>query len=110
MSKFDECIQKYKQEFEGLGISVDHDLLVKVTKGCGPAIYNPDSSKVSSSDKKELDRVRNNFLIKKLGCRREECDEAITTVIRQMGSRNKNKYRAMFYYLLVKKLGKESAY
>ena len=41
------------------------DFLTKVVIGCGPSIYNADSSTVSGSDEKELATVKNNFLIKK---------------------------------------------
>ncbi len=111
MSKFDECMDTYAAEFKKLGIKYDTGLLTKVAKGCGPSIYNRDASKVSSGDKAELERVKKNFLIKKLGLKDgPTLDKAIDAVVDQFGSSNRNKYRAMFYYLLVKKLGKESAY
>ncbi len=110
MSKFDEKLAIYEKEFGKLGISFDADLLRKVTKGLGPSIYNEDSSKVSCSDKTELDRVKNNFLIKKLGMKDSpKLDDAIKEVCEQFGS-SRRKFRAMFYYLLVKKLNKESYY
>ncbi|MEM0994032.1 MAG: DUF2853 family protein [Bacteroidota bacterium] len=111
MSKFQEAVANYKSEFDKLGIKYDEDLLTAVTKGCGPSIYNPDSSKVSSSDQAELDRVKKNFLKKKLGLDdSHDLDGAIKEVVEQFGSSNRNKYRAMFYYLLVKKFGKEAMY
>lgn len=111
MSKFDECMDTYKAEMDKLGISYDADLLTKVAKGCGPSIYNPDSSKVSSSDDEELGRVKKNFLIKKLGLSDDsKLDDAIAGVVDQLGSSNRNKYRAIFYYLLVKHFGKEDVY
>ena len=111
MSKFDEALERYQGEMSKLGIKWDVDLLKKVAKGLGPSIYNEDSSKVSCSDKEELARVKNNFLLKKLGMKDSpELDAAIQDVCQQLGSANRNKFRAMFYYLLVKKLGKESFY
>lgn len=111
MSKFQECIDTYKAEFNKLGVSFDEELLVKVAKGCGPAIYNRDAATVSGSDDKELETVKNNFLIKKLGLSASDnLDGAIKEVIDTFGSSNKTKYRAMFYYLLTKKFGKESIY
>ena len=111
MSKFDECLAKYNEEFSKLNISVDETLLKAVTKACGPSIYNPDASKVSSSDDAELARVKNNFLIKKLELADSpKLDEAIAAVVEQLGASNRNKYRAMFYYLLVKNLGQESKF
>lgn len=112
MSKFQEALDLYTKELKDkAGVTADADLLKAVTKACGPAIYNKDSSKVSTSDQTELDRVKNNFLIKKLGMSDGPAlDAAIKEVGEQLGKSNKNKYRAMFYYLLVKKFGKESVF
>ena len=67
MSKRDELITKYAADIkEKIGENPEIDLLTKVTIGCGPAIYNADASTVSGSDPKELETVKNNFLIKKL--------------------------------------------
>lgn len=112
MSKRDELIAKYATDLkEKCGVTADMDLLTKVTIGCGPSIYNADSSTVSGSDDKELATVKNNFLIKKLGLKDgSELDKAIAAVIDQYGKSNKNKYRAVFYYLLTKHFKKESVY
>jgi len=68
MSKRDDLIAKYAADMkEKMGVSADMDLLRKVTIGCGPAIYNADAATVSGSDQSELDTVKNNYLIKKLG-------------------------------------------
>ena len=112
MSKRDELIEKYaadiKQKF---GESPDMDLLTKVAVGLGPAIYNLDASKVSGSDGKELDTVKNNFLIKKLGLSDgPELMDAINAVIDKYGRSDKNKHRAVIYYQLAKHFGKESVY
>ena len=93
------------------GVTADMGLLTKVTIGCGPSIYNKDAATVSCSDQGELDTVKNNYLIKKLGLKDgPKLDEAIKKVCATMGSSNRNKYRAMFYYLLCKEFGKESVY
>ncbi|MCC6280322.1 MAG: DUF2853 family protein [Saprospiraceae bacterium] len=111
MATFVETFDKYKSELDALGISYDETLLSAVTKGLGPAIYNDDSSRVSSSDPDELARVKTNFLIGKLGLSDgPELDQAIADVVEQLGASNRNKYRAIFYYLLVVKLGKASVY
>ena len=112
MSKFQEALDLYTKELKSkAGVTADPDLLKAVTKACGPAIYREDSSRVSMSDKEELARVKNNFLIKKLGMADGPAlDQAIQEVGTQLGKSNKNKFRAMFYYLLVKKLGKESMF
>ena len=112
MSKRDELIALYAKELkEKAGVSADMDLLTKVTIGCGPSIYNKDAATVSCSQKSELETVKNNFLIKKLGLKDgAELDKAIEEVCEQLGKSNRNKYRAMFYYLLTKKFGKENIY
>lgn len=113
MSKFDDLLVKYKAELGGTRdvSGVDEALLTAVTKSLGPSIYNDDSSRVSCSDKTELDRVKNNFLIGKMGLADSpKLDTALQEVCEQMGSANRNKFRAIFYYLLVKKLGLESKF
>ncbi len=87
------------------------ELLTKITIGCGPSIYNADSSTVSSSDESELNTVKNNFLIKKLGLAdNSKLDDGINAVMDTYGRTNRNKYRAVVYYMLTKHFGKESAY
>ena len=111
MSKFQECLDTYDKEFKKLKIKVDTKLLTAVAKGCGPSIYSNDASKVSSGDKAELARLKKNFLIKKLGLKdTPKLDEGISAVVQQLGKSNRNKYRAMFYYLLVKHFRKASVY
>ena len=113
MSKFDDAIATYTTSLkEKVGVSsIDADLLSAVAKGLGPSIYNNDSSKVSCGDQAELDRVKNNFLIKKLGLSDgPQLDAAIKEVCEQYGSSNPSKFRAVFYYLLVQKFGKQSVY
>lgn len=84
------------------------DLLTKVTIGCGPSIYNADSSTVAGSQQSELDTVKNNFLIKKLGLANSPAlDAGIKTVLEQYGTSNKHKYRAVVYYLLTLHLKKK---
>ena len=89
----------------------DLALLEKVTIGCGPAIYSADSETVAASDKDELERVKTNFLMKKLGLPDSpKLTEAINALIDTYGRSERNKYRAIVYYLLVKPFGKEGVY
>ena len=112
MSKRDELIVKYAADLKDKGgVNPDMDLLTKVTVGLGPSIYNADSSTVSGSDEKELATVKNNFLIKKLGLSSSaDLDGAIDSVIETYGRSNRNKYRAVIYYMLAKHFKKESVY
>jgi len=112
MSKRDDLIKKYADDIKDkFGEAADMDLLTKVTVGLGPSIYNLDASKVSGADEKELATVKNNYLIKKLGMSDgPKLDEGIKTVMDKYGSSNKNKHRAVVYYMLCKHFGKQSAY
>jgi hypothetical protein len=112
MSKRDELIAKYAADLKDkCGVKADMGLLTKVTIGCGPSIYNADASTVSGSDESELATVKNNFLIKKLGLKDgPELDKAIDAVMETYGKSNRNKYRAVVYYLLTKHFKKESVY
>ena len=112
MSKRDELIVKYAADLKDkCGVKADMDLLTKVTIGCGPSIYNADAATVSGSDQSELNTVKNNFLIKKLGLKDgADLDKGIDAVMEKYGRSNRNKYRAVVYYLLTKHFGKESTY
>ncbi len=111
MSKFDEKLAQYSDEFKKLEISFEAELFGKVTKGLGPSIYNKDSETVSCSQDSELATVKNNFCMKKLAITDEKkIDAAIKAVCEKLGTSNRNKYRAMFYYLLVKEFGAEGKY
>ncbi|WP_440880548.1 DUF2853 family protein [Tenacibaculum sp. C7A-26P2] len=111
MSKFDEKVELYKKFMDNKSISVNSDLLNAVTKGLGPSIYKKDAETVSGSDKKELETVKKNFLIKKLGLSDgPQLDEAIAEVIEKIGKSERNKYRAVVYYMLAEKFDKQSIY
>ena len=112
MGKRDELIAKYADDLKTkIGVEPDMDLLEKVTIGCGPAIYNADAATVASSQEAELETVKNNFLIKKLGLADSpEVMDGINAVIEQYGKSERNKYRAVVYYLLTKHFGKEAVY
>lgn len=112
MSKRNELIAKYAEDLKAkCKVNPDLKLLEKVTIGCGPAIYSADSETVAASDKDELERVKTNFLIKKLGLPDSpKLMEAINAVIDTYGRSERNKYRAVVYYLLVKHFGKEGHY
>jgi len=112
MSKRDDLIAKYAADLKDkCGVNPDMDLLTKVTVGLGPSIYNADSSTVSGSDEKELATVKNNYLIKKLGLKDgADLDKGIASVMDTYGQSNRNKYRAVVYYLLCVHFKKASVY
>ena len=89
----------------------DMKFLKKVVTGLGPAIYNRDASFVSGSDESELETVRTNFLIKKLGLEDgPHLMHAIKEAIREYGTSERNKHRAVVYYILARRFKKEDVY
>ncbi len=112
MGKRDDLIEKYADDLKKkCNIDADMDLLKAVTIACGPSIYNRDSSTVSGSDTKELETVRNNFVMKKLGVKDEEkAMGGVMAAIDTYGKSNRTKHRAVIYYLLTKHFKKESVF
>ena len=111
-SKKDELLLKYSTHLrERFGVEPETDLLDKVVHGLGPAIYNRDASTVSSSSESELETVKQNFLIGKLGLEdTPSLMDAIIRVMRQYGASERTKYRAVVYYMLVKHFNKQEIY
>ena len=112
MGKRDDLIALYAQDLkEKCGITPNMDLLTKVTIGLGPSIYNADASTVAGTSDSEIETVRNNFLIKKLGLPDgPDLITAINSVLDTYGRSNRNKYRAVVYYMLTTHFSKESVY
>ncbi len=112
MNKLEQKIALYKEKMQEIEPNFDEELLEKITRSLGPSIYKKDSEIISCSSENEIERVRKNFLKMKLGLDKsdEELDRAIKEVCEKMGTSNRNKYRAIFYYFLVKKFNKESLY
>ncbi|HPD91472.1 MAG: DUF2853 family protein [Rhodobacter sp.] len=112
MGRRDELIAKYADDLRNkCGMDPDMALLTKVTIGCGPSIYDADASTVAGSQPGEIETVKKNFLMKKLGLADGPAlDEAIAAAIQTYGKSERNKYRAVMYYMLTKHFGKESVY
>ena len=107
MTKFEEAVESYK----ATGIVVDNQLLEKVARSLGPSIFKADAEFIAASDKAELETVKKNFLIKKLGLAdTPELDTAIQEAIDKMGRSNPRKHRAVFYTLLVERFGKQALF
>ena len=84
----------------------DDGIIAGVVRYCGIALQKRDSSLVSFSDPKELDRVRNNFLKKKLAL--THSDDVLNAAIAKVGERMKGdrtKNRVTVYYLLAESYG-----
>jgi len=102
-NKFDKEIQRYLAQGKELGIDMDLELLTKIARDLGPSIYLKDASMVACSDPKELERVKVNFVEKKLGVSGKEADELIEMACNGM-RKSKKKSRAVFYYILYSNL------
>ncbi len=86
--------------------TADEAIVAKIVKHLGIALRNRDSSMVSCSDPKELERVRKSWCMKKLGIQdAAKCDTAIERVCETLAKDN-GKSRVTFYYLCAKHLGK----
>lgn len=84
----------------------DDEVIAGIVRYCGIALQKRDSSLVSFTDPKETDRVRENFLKKKLALTEPDSvlDEAIAAVGQVMKGEN-FKNRVTVYYLLADRFG-----
>lgn len=97
MSEYIPDIQKYSNPVNEAAVN-------SIVKYCGIALRGKDSSLVSSSDKSELNRVRDGFAKKKLGLDEAAADAGIAKVVEQMKA-ERRKHRVTFYYLLAEATG-----
>lgn len=113
MTKFQEAIATYTSFMaEKLEMTnVNENALVSLAQMLGNNIFDADASLVACSDKAELSRVKELFLITELGLtEKPELDLAIKAVCKQMGTANRKKHRVVFYYLLLQQFGYENRY
>ncbi len=91
--------------------NVDEQLVTSIFRSLGPVVYNRDTRYVACSDAYELEMVREGFLRKQLGIEgtNGELTDAIQQVCRTM-AKSQFKLRVTFYYLLVKKYGKQNLF
>ncbi len=76
-----------------------------MVKAYALVMSKPDTRYVACSDAAELDRVRENFLKKKLGLKSADLDQSIKAICEHMKA-DKTKSRLTFYYLLAEHYGK----
>ena len=112
MGKRDELIAKYAEDLRTkCGVEPDMYLLTRVTKGCGPSIYDRDAATVAASQESELERIRDRFLRKRLGLEDgPHLMDGLRAAVETYGKSERSKHRAVVYYLLVKHFGREAAY
>ncbi|MCY1324534.1 hypothetical protein D9M69_99850 [compost metagenome] len=93
------------QKYDG---GADEAIVNKIVRHLGIALRNKDSSLVSATDPKELERVKEKWCEKKLGISGGDADTAIAATVKEM-SADRSKSRVTFYYLVAKNLGKLQA-
>lgn len=109
MSDLNEKLAKLKdqatKQLNDSGISnIDNELLDTLVGRLRLIVDNKDALLVSGSDPSELETVRKNFVVKKLGIEdKDKAMGAINEVVNEMKN-IKMKNRAAFYYMVQKKL------
>ena len=111
MGKFDDAVESAKAQCKAQKTPVNEELLRAVCKSLGPSLYKRDANTVAATQKHELETIKKNFLIKKLGLEDgPKLDKAIQKAIDKIGRSNRNKQRGVFYYILVRDLKQESKF
>lgn len=85
----------------------DDDIITGIVRYCGIALRSRDASMVSFSDQAETDRVKANFLRKKLAL--TDPDDVLDAAIARVGQRmqaDRTKNRVTVYYLLAEAFGR----
>lgn len=89
--------------------NIDEGLLRVLAKNYSITQANPDSANVACGDSSEVNTVVKSFAVKKLGMEVDAAAEAVKNVCADMAS-SRQKNRIVFYYLLTKKVGRESVF
>jgi len=111
MSKLQQATESAIDQMKSCKIPVNKELIGAICKSLGPSLYKKDARFVAAREKKELATIKKNFIGKKLGESDEKKqDAAIAHAVEKIGPSNRAKQRAVFYYLIVRKLKKESIY
>lgn len=110
MGKITDAIPGLCETAKGVDNKVTEELMTVVAKYLGPNLFNKDASLVAYSDKAELERIRENFVKKKLAIKDSDADidAAIKSVGEKYGMSVRNKKRAVVYACLMSHYGKDS--
>jgi hypothetical protein len=112
MSKSEALSAAFKAEMNKLHLHFHEELYDAIVKHLGASIHDEDAHLVACSDPQELETIKKNFLVGKLGMNADDprLDEAIQEVCHGLGKSNNKKHRTTFYYLLTAILNKESVF
>ncbi|MBX2824409.1 MAG: DUF2853 family protein [Gammaproteobacteria bacterium] len=109
MSEQAEKLAKFKADAEAqLALcgekDIDDAVLSELVNNLRLVIDNKDALHVAGSDSSELETVRKNFVVKKLGVDDQEKGAAAVAAVAEKMSGSRMKNRAAFYYLLKRSL------
>ena len=105
-----ELIDRYQKELSRIKVKVDDVLLKAVVKSLGPAVYREDASMISAADADELERVKQNFMVRRLGLTDSpRLETMLNKALDQMGRSKTNKHRAVLYYIITRDSKREAA-
>lgn len=103
-------IEKSTAQLKDIGVNVNAELIEKIVKRLGIANQSVDASHVAATDPSEVERLKKNFVVKKLGqADNSATDDVIAGVLEKMKP-HKLKQRGAVYYLLTVHYGKEDIY
>jgi len=103
-------IEKTTAQLKDIGVSVNDALVEKIVKRLGIANQSVDASHVAATDPSEVERLKKNFVIKKLGqADNADTDKAIADALEKMKP-HRLKQRGAVYYLLTTHFKKEDVY
>lgn len=107
MATYEEALAEFKKEMDDIGMHHQEEVYHAITKYLGSTIHDRDASLVACSDPSELQTIKTNFLIGKLGLEDgPHLDAALQEACHGLGESNRNKHRPTFYYLLTAILNK----
>jgi hypothetical protein len=104
---YEEQMMKYKAQLEGWGVSVDTELLAKITGKMGLANTGKDAQWFDMDDEGEVKTVLNNYVMdeKDMGLTDAEAGmaliEKVSSFVKAKREKGERTCRGSFYYLLV---------
>ncbi len=109
MSDLDQKLQKFKDEAvsqltKAGEVSIDDAVLGGLVNNLKLVIDNRDALYVAGTDPSEMETVRKNFVVKKLGIDDQEKGKTACSAVAKQMADSRMKNRAAFYYLVKKAL------
>lgn len=111
MGRLEEILAQTARDLrEGCGVAPDMALLARVAAGCGPAIFDPRGALIDTADAGAVEKLRRNFLIRKLGLPEDpDLRAAISAAAALWPGPAVQTPRLLLCYLLVLQFGGASA-